>query len=77
MKIHLTTEEKNQYIERIQNFFLNERDEDLGIIAASTILDFFIDEIGADMFNKGVDETKTYMSRKIDDMMYDIDEVYK
>lgn len=37
MKIHLSTEEKNQYIERIQNFFLNERDEDLGIIAASTI----------------------------------------
>ena len=77
MKLQLSQEEKQEFIEEIQNFFAAERDMDLGIIAASDILEFFIDEIGVNLFNKGVDTSKKFMEKKMEDAVYDMDELYR
>jgi len=36
----------------IKNYFINERDEELGDLASSKILDFIIDELLLDFYNQ-------------------------
>lgn len=77
MKVELTLEEKNEAIDRIRDFFLNERDEDLGLIAASIILDFILEEIAPKVYNKGLTDAKTWFSRKLEDIDFAYDDIYK
>lgn len=44
-KIKIDKEKRNEMISSIKSFFLDERDEDLGDLASSIILDFIIDEL--------------------------------
>lgn len=44
-KIKLTKEKREYMISAIHTYFSNERDEDLGILASVTVLDFFMNEL--------------------------------
>ena len=67
--IKLNKEQKDIMIEEIQKYFLNERDEDLGDLASSLILDFFVEKLGAEMYNKGIQDAQQYMEEKVMDML--------
>lgn len=43
-------------------YFLNERDDDLGDLAASLILDFFMEKLAPEFYNQGVYDSYKYMS---------------
>jgi len=77
LKISMETMEKELYIKKIQDYFLTERDEDLGIIAASEILDFFLEDLGVKIYNQAVLDSKLFVSRKMDDLSYDFDDLLK
>jgi uncharacterized protein (DUF2164 family) len=77
MKIQLKSEARDAFIQRILDFFYNERGEEIGIIAAGTILEFIMDEIGGDIYNKGLDAGRAMMKARMDDLFYDMDELYK
>jgi uncharacterized protein (DUF2164 family) len=44
-KIELSKQEKQEMINLIKEYFYNERDEDLGDLAADLILDFFMEKL--------------------------------
>ncbi len=67
--IKLSKERRDLLIWEIQKYFLNERDEDLGDLASSLILDFFIEKLGAEMYNKGIQDAQRYMEEKVMDMI--------
>lgn len=75
--MELTKEEKNKLINEIQTFFLQERNEEIGIIAAGTVLEFFLENLGAFIYNKSLDEAKIWFCRRIEDMEIDYDTLYK
>ncbi|WP_368488785.1 DUF2164 family protein [Clostridium sp. BJN0013] len=75
--VELTKEEKNKLINEIQTFFLQERNEEIGIIAAGTVLEFFLENLGAFIYNKSLDEAKIWFCRRIEDMEIDYDTLYK
>lgn len=77
MKFNLSTEEKNKYIAEIQDFFYNERDEEIGIIAASNFLDFYLENLGATIYNKALDDAKKWTNQKLQDMDFAYDDLYK
>ncbi len=77
MKISMETNERDVYIKKIQDFYYNEKDEDIGIIAASEILDFFLEDLGVEIYNKAILESKKFLNRRLDDMVYDFDELLK
>jgi uncharacterized protein (DUF2164 family) len=68
-KIKLNKEKKDQMISAIKNYFLNEREEDLGDLSAALILDFFISELAPEVYNQGVYDSYNYMNEKIEDLL--------
>lgn len=69
----LGEERKRTVIDEIITFFKKERDEQLGMIAAEEILDFFLQAIGNDIYNKGVEEAKTALGARFADLEVDLD----
>ena len=68
-KITLSKEKRKEMITTIQNHFEKERDEVLGDLAASIILDFIINELGPDFYNQGVYDTYRYMNDRVEDIL--------
>lgn len=68
-KIKLTKEKREYMISAIKNYFPNERDEDLGDLASSMILDFFIDELASEFYNQGVYDSYAYMNDRCEDLL--------
>lgn len=64
----LTKEQKDQAIVHIRRWFLDNRDEDLGDLAALLFLDFICDEFGPYFYNLGVADSAKFMADKIDDL---------
>lgn len=75
--LKLTREEKNKLIAEIQYFFNEERGEEIGIIAAETVLDFFIENLGITIYNRTLDEAKIWFSKRLEDLEVDYDALYK
>ena len=62
---------------KIQNFFYEERNEELGIIAAGNIYDFFLNNFGDIIYNKALDEAKVWFTKRIEDIEIDYDLLYR
>ncbi len=60
--------EKEKYIKDIKSFFYNELDEDIGDLKALLVLDFFIEELGLEIYNKGIDDSHSYILNKLSEM---------
>ncbi|MGL5820225.1 MAG: DUF2164 domain-containing protein [Sarcina sp.] len=70
MKNLTLSKERNEKIIRdIQEFFLTERDEVLGELAASIILDFILETVGPELYNQGVFDSYKYMSDRVEDLL--------
>lgn len=66
--VKISKERREEMKSKIINYFLKERDEDLGELASELILDFFIKELGPSIYNQGVEDAQIYMRDKLDDL---------
>ena len=73
----LSPEERKKIQEEIIVFFQEEREEELGIIGAETILDFFLDVLGETIYNKALDDVKLWLTRTVENMESDYYALYK
>jgi uncharacterized protein (DUF2164 family) len=69
----ISEESRAKCINEIVTFFKNERDEDIGIIAAGQVLDFFLQAIGEDIYKKAVGDCKKLIREKLEDLEVDLD----
>ena len=67
-KIELNKDKKDYMIAAIKEYFLNEREENLGDLAAALILDFFIEKLAPEIYNQGVQDSYIYMTEKVQDL---------
>lgn len=67
--IKLNKEKRNYMISAIRTYFLNEREEELGDLAANLILDFFIEKLGPEIYNQGVYDSYRYINTQIEDLL--------
>ena len=67
-RINVSDERKNDMIRLIKEYYFNERDEELGDLAAGMILDFFIKELAPEFYNQGVLDSHAFMNEKIEDL---------
>ena len=77
MKLDISRDKKEILIRQIQCFFEEERSEEIGIIAAQEVLDFFLDDLGEDIYNKALDDARNWFSKRIEDIDIDYDLLYK
>lgn len=67
-KINFSKEQKQEMINLIKEYFYQERDEDLGDLAADMILTFFIEKLAPGIYNQGVEDAYAFMSDKLQDV---------
>ena len=56
-------------ITAIKNYFLNEREEELGDLASNLMLNFIIEELAPEFYNKGVYDSYKYISERAEDLL--------
>lgn len=66
--IELSKEDKDKAIKEIQDYFLNERDEEIGSLQGLLLLDFFLENIGTIVYNKALEDAKSYVEDKLQDI---------
>jgi len=69
----ISDEERRSYTSKIITFFAEERDEEIGVIAAGEVLDFFLENFTKPIYNKGIEEAKEIIKEKMTDLEVDLD----
>lgn len=69
MEIELKKEVKEVLVESIKRYFWNERDEEITQLGAELLLDFIVNEIGPYLYNRGIEDSYTYMNERIEDLL--------
>lgn len=67
--IKVSKEKKEKMIYEIKKYFLEERDDDLGDLASDLVLDFFIEKLGPEIYNQGVQDAYTFMKDRVEDVL--------
>jgi uncharacterized protein (DUF2164 family) len=67
--INVTKEQRDEMIAAIKNYFLKEREEEIGDLRAGLILDFILEELAPEFYNQGVLDSYTYMKDTIEDLL--------
>ena len=77
-KIKLTPQIKEKIIESLQQYFHNERNEDLGNLGADLMLDFILKEVGPMIYNQALIDVHEMMEDKLEDIfLLELDDDYK
>jgi uncharacterized protein (DUF2164 family) len=67
-KIVLSKDVKPKVLEDIKRYFSEERDEDIGDLAAGLLLDYITENIGPYYYNQAIKDACRFMGEKVEDM---------
>lgn len=68
-KFELSKDKRTALISDIKSYFLSEREEEIGDLAAGLLLDFFVEKLGPELYNQGVADSYRYMTEKVEDLL--------
>jgi len=67
--IKITKEQRDEMVPEIKNYFLKERDEEIGDLAAGLIFDFILEKLAPEFYNQGVMDSHRYMQDAAEDLL--------
>jgi len=67
--LKVTKERRDDMVLEIKNYFLKEREEEIGDLAAGLILDFILEKIAPEFYNQGVYDSHKYMGDAVEDLL--------
>jgi len=73
----LSEERRKTCIPAIITYFKKQRNEEIGIIAAEEFLDFILQLVVGDLYNKGVKDAKEALKKRFGDLEIDLDVLLK
>lgn len=68
-RITLSKEKKAEMILAIKDYFLDERDEEIGDLAANLILNFIVKDLAPEFYNQGVYDAYKYINDMSEDLL--------
>lgn len=68
MSSRLSKEQKAEIVASLQRYASKELDCELGEIQAGHFLDYILKEIGPFAYNQGVEDAKTFLTSKMEDL---------
>ena len=74
MSIELSKEDRAQAIASIERWFLEERGEKIGNIAAGALLGFFLEEVGPSVYNRAVADVQERLQMRVAELDFEIHE---
>ncbi|MEJ1298261.1 MAG: DUF2164 domain-containing protein [Candidatus Sedimenticola sp. (ex Thyasira tokunagai)] len=75
--IKFTKDEKDVIIRKIQGYFENELDREIGQFEADFLLDFFSEEVGAYYYNRGLYDAQAILESKMEGFAEAVYEIEK
>lgn len=75
--IQLTDEQKRSLMEEIQAFYLDERDEEIGIIHQQQLVDLFLEKLAPVVYNKALDDAMKWYKIQQDNIESDYYLLYR
>ncbi|WP_138417949.1 DUF2164 domain-containing protein [Aquibacillus sediminis] len=67
-QFNLRKEDREYMTNEIKQYFEQEKNEQIGDLAATLMLDFFIDKLAPTFYNLGVEDAHAYLNEKLDDL---------
>jgi uncharacterized protein (DUF2164 family) len=67
--LKVTKERRDEMVSQIKNYFLKERDEEIGDLAAGLILDFILEKLAPEFYNQGVYDSHQYIKDAAEDLL--------
>jgi len=67
--VKVTKERRDDMVSEIKNYFLKEREEEIGDLPAGMILDFILEKIAPEFYNQGVYDSHKYMGDAVEDLL--------
>ena len=61
----LTEKDRDRCVKEIVAYFLDERGETIGVIAAESVLDFFLQSAGTGVYNKAVEDVGALLKERL------------
>jgi uncharacterized protein (DUF2164 family) len=68
MAIELADERREQLIQAVQGFWMEEFDEEVSPFRAEQLVDFFLRALGPQVYNQAVQDARGFMQRELDDL---------
>jgi uncharacterized protein (DUF2164 family) len=65
----ISKEVRDRMVSQIKEYFLQEREIELGDLAASLVLDFFVGTLAPEFYNQGVYDAHRYMLERAEDLL--------
>lgn len=65
----LSKEKKERTIAAIKQYYLKEREEEIGDLAAGLLLAFIIEKIAPEFYNQGIRDAYGYMGERLEEML--------
>jgi len=75
--IEFSKEEKKLIIHKVQLYFKEELDQDIGQFDAEFLLDFFSEEVGAYYYNRGLYDAQAILESRLESIAEAIYEIEK
>jgi uncharacterized protein (DUF2164 family) len=72
MILKMPREQKMQIISLVQRYFREERDEEIGDLAAELLMDFMIKQIGPFIYNLAINDVQSILSQKMASLEEDV-----
>ncbi len=72
MVLKIPKEQKQQLILLVQQYFRDERDEEIGDLPAEFLIDFMMKQLGPIIYNQAIDDLQTVMSQKMTSLEEDM-----
>lgn len=75
-KIEFSSSQKNVIVQKIQRYFQEELDQELGQFDAEFLMDFFSKEVGAYYYNQGLHDAQAMIEKQLEsiaDAIYEIE----
>lgn len=69
----LPQSKRKSCVEEIITFFKENQNQQIGIITAENILDFFLQNVGTEIYNKGVEDSKDTLKKQFENLDIDLD----
>ncbi len=69
----LSKERRAGLLREIITYFKTAQDQEIGVLAAEDILDFFLQNLGDDLYRKAIGDTKTLIRQNAENLEVDLD----
>ena len=68
MKIELHEQRRQLLTDKIQTYFRTEFDDPIGELKAALLIDFFVEQLGPQIYNQAIADAQTFIQDKLIDL---------